>query len=228
MYSVGQYWNPKQAELKQMLKEGKIEEVKTILYELHSFVHSANVYEGQYYSYLDEILEGLSDKAFRIMPSMGDNTIIWNLWHITRIEDITANILIAKGEQVLDDNWLVRLNTSVKDTGNAMSGEEINSFSCDINTDELINYRNAVGARTKQIIANLKQEDLKRRFSQKHKNKILSEGGVVEHPQSIWLLDFWSKKNVAGILMMPITRHQIAHLNDCKKLKAKCSKLVLL
>ncbi len=227
MYSVGQYWNPRQAALKQMLKEGNIEEAKTILYELHAFVHSTKVYGGQYYSYLDEILEDLSDKAFRIIPSVGDNTIIWNLWHITRIEDITANILIANGEQVLDDNWLASLNTSVKDTGNAMSSDEILNFSSDINIDGLRNYRNAVGARTKQIIENMNKEDLKRRFSQKHKNKILNEGGVVEHPQSIWLLDFWSKKNVAGILMMPITRHQIVHLNDCKKLKGKCNKVVL-
>jgi hypothetical protein len=45
--------------------------------------------------------------------------------------------------------------------------------------------------------------------------------GVTEHKDSVWLLDFWGKKTVAGILLMPITRHQIVHLNDCIKLKER-------
>jgi hypothetical protein len=49
--------------------------------------------------------------------------------------------------------------------------------------------------------------------------RILDEGGVTGHKDSLWLLDFWGKKTVAGILLMPITRHQILHLNDSMKLK---------
>ncbi|EQE04021.1 hypothetical protein [Clostridioides difficile] len=36
---------------------------------------------------------------------------------------------------------------------------------------------------------------------------------------SIWLLDFWGNKDIAGILLMPPTRHVILHLNDCCKWK---------
>jgi hypothetical protein len=35
------------------------------------------------------------------------------------------------------------------------------------------------------------------------------------------LLDFWGKKNVARIIMMPITRHQIVRVNDSLKLRIK-------
>ena len=55
-------------------------------------------------------------------------------------------------------------------------------------------------------------------------NRILSEGGVLDVEDSSWLLDFWGKKNVAGIIQMPITRHQVVHINDSLKLKEKCKK----
>ncbi|MBB6214069.1 hypothetical protein HNQ80_000138 [Anaerosolibacter carboniphilus] len=197
MISVSQYWNPKQALLKQALKEGQIEEAKTLLHTLHSAVHSSEIYETQDSSYMDEIWEDLNEKAFRTMPSIKDVTIAWNIWHITRIEDITANLLIADTEQILNDEWLEKLNTLVKDTGNAMSDEEIISFSNEINLKELQNYRNSVGVRTKEIIENLNQEDLKRKFRQAQISRILTDGGVTEHPKSIWLLDFWRKKTVA-------------------------------
>lgn len=41
------------------------------------------------------------------------------------------------------------------------------------------------------------------------------------------LLDFWARKNVAGILQMPITRDQILHINDWLKLKVKCMKRLI-
>jgi hypothetical protein len=225
MFNVGQNWNPQQALLKQTLKEDKIEETKILLYKLHSIVHSSKTYRSKCLSYLDEIWENMSEKDFRTMPSIDDVTIVWNIWHITRIEDITANILIANTSQILDDKWLKKLNTTIKDTGNAMTDQEIISFSNEINVGELRNYRDSVGNRTKQIIENLKQEDLKHKFKQTLVKRILTQGGVTEHPESIWLLDFWGKKTVAGILLMPITRHQIVHLNDCSKLKSKCRKL---
>lgn len=223
MFNVGQFWNPKQALLKQALKEGRLVDAKTLLFELHSTVHSSEVYERREPSYFDEIWEGLTEKTFCSMPSIKDVTIAWNVWHITRIEDISANILIADINQILAEKWMSKLNTMVKDTGNAMSDEEIIAFSNEINFNELRNYRNAVGTRTKQMIQNLKQEDLKRKIKQVQLNRVVEEGAILEHPDSIWLLDFWGKKTVSGLLLMPITRHQIVHLNDCKKLKSKCS-----
>jgi len=50
-----------------------------------------------------------------------DDTIAWNIWHMTRIEDITANMLIMDSSQILDDEWLEKMSIQVKDTGNAMT-----------------------------------------------------------------------------------------------------------
>ena len=51
--------------------------------------------------------------------------------------------------------------------------------------------------------------------------KIKQNGGVIDNPKSIWLLDFWGRKNILGLINMPITRHQIVHLNDCFKIKQR-------
>jgi hypothetical protein len=86
-------------------------------------------------------------------------------------------------------------------------------------------YRDTVGRSTKEIIENLKPEDIKRKADPVYINRILTEGGVTRQPDSIWLLDFWGRKNVAGIFQMPITRHQIVHLNDCRRLIDACGRL---
>jgi hypothetical protein len=186
---------------------------------MHSLVHSSEVYQREKTSYMDEIWESLEDMAFRTMPTVKDDTVAWDIWHITRIEDLTSNLLIRNQEQVLNAEWLTLLNVSVKDTGNAMSDEEILDFSNKVNREGLYQYRNAVGRRTREIIESLKPEDMKRKVSKDGLERIQTEGGVTNHPDSVWLLDFWGRKNVAGIIQMPITRHQIVHLNDCRRLK---------
>jgi hypothetical protein len=159
------------------------------------------------------------------MPSAKGVTIAWNIWHITRIEDITANILICNGKQVLNGTWLKKLKIAVRDTCNAMTKDEILNLSHSLKMDALHAYRNAVGSRTREIIGGLKAADLKRKMNPESLQCILAEGGITEHKDSVWLLDFWGKKNVAGILLMPITRHQIVHLNDSMSLKQKIERL---
>lgn len=222
MFQVGIDWNPRQAQLKEFLtKPDRFQEAIKLCSELHSIVHTSAIAPGIESTLMDEVWEGLTEKAFTTMPTAKDVTIAWNIWHITRIEDITANILIGEEEQVLNDKWLERLGVRVTDTGNAMTDEEILSLSCRLNMGELRQYRDAVGLRTKQLIHNLTPSDLKRKVRGESISRILAEGGVTEQADSIWLLDFWGRKTVAGILLMPITRHQSGHLNDCLKLKKK-------
>lgn len=223
MFDVAKDWNPKQAYLKEIiLKPDKFEEAQGLLLEMHSSVHASSVYNKNGETYFDEIWRGLNDAAFRAMPTAKDATIAWDIWHITRIEDLTANILIANNKQVLDDGWLEKLNTSVRDTGNAMTDGEIISLSDSLSMDALYEYRCAVGERTRAIIETLRPPDMKRKFNPEQTARILAEGGVTTHKDSVWLLDFWGGKTVAGICLMPLTRHQIVHLNDCRKLKKKC------
>ncbi|MDP4145485.1 MAG: DinB family protein [Bacillota bacterium] len=226
MISVAKQWNPKQALLKSIIFEkDKFHEAMSLTIELHSMIHSSEMSGVEVKTFEDEIWDKLNENAISYMPTNEDVTIAWNIWHITRIEDITSNILIAGQDQVINsDNWIEKMNVKISDTGNAMKASEIMTFSESINVQQLRNYRIDVGRRTREIISGLKPEDLKEKIESPRLQRVLTEGGVLEVEDSIWLLDFWGKKNVAGILLMPITRHQVVHINDSLKLKEKYSK----
>lgn len=138
------------------------------------------------------------------------------------IKDIfDAQECIQGSKQVLNNEWLQRMNVSVQETGNAMSDTEIIDFSKKINTLELKNYRNAVGRQTIAVLKALVPDDIKRKPSQENLDRLISEGGLLEKKGSIWLQDFWGKKTIGGLILLPITRHQIMHLTDCVALKNK-------
>lgn len=94
-----------------------------------------------------------------------------------------------------------------------------------INMQELRKYRIAVGRKTREIIYSFQPTDLKRKFEPERLQRILDERAVLNVEGANWLIDFWGKKNVAGILLMPITRHQIVHINESMRLKKKCQSL---
>jgi hypothetical protein len=224
MFSVGAQWNPLQAQLRELLGDkDSFDQAMALLLRMHALLHAREVSGSREQTVMDMVWEGLTDDAFQTMPTPEDVTVAWNIWHVTRIEDLTANLLIADGDQVLGGDWQARLHTAVRDTGNAMTDPEILSFSNEVDRNVLKEYRNAVGARTREIITSLGPKDLARKFLKRQTDRIIEEGGLTSHPDSIWLRDFWGRKNVAGILLMPITRHQMGHLNDCLKLKVKCS-----
>ncbi len=224
MINVSKEWNLKQRLLKTLLNESyKFNDAIKLCLEMHSLVHSSEMSGINRSTYEDEIWNGLNEQIFRVQSNKG-TTIAWNIWHITRIEDITANILINNDSQVMNKDWLKKLNIQILDTGNAMNNAEIADFSNMLNMKELRQYRIEVGRKTQKIIKNLKNEDLKRKFNSKQLKRIIDEGGVLEVEGSKWLIDFWGKKNVSGILLMPITRHQIVHLNDSLKIKEKYNK----
>lgn len=222
MFTVSTDWNPKQSLLKELLlKKEYFTDSLNLIKDMHSLVHLSEMSDNPIITYADEVLHELTEVDYCIMPTDKDVTIAWNIWHITRIEDITMNLLVHDSNQVLDNAWLTKLHIDVRDTGNAMNDDEIIDLSNKIDKSALINYRNTVGKRTREILDQLTFSDLKRKVKKESLERILLEGGVTTQGDSIWLLDFWGNKTVAGIIQMPLTRHQIVHLNDCVKLRKK-------
>lgn len=208
-------------------KPDRLDEAKKLCLEMHSMLHASETSDAKMKTFEDEVWDELDDFSFRTMPTYRDATIAWNIWHMTRIEDITANILIANDMQVIiGDCWLAKMNVTVCDTGNAMTDEEMIAFSSTVDISELRNYRMAVGKKTREIINRLRANDLKRKMEPEQLQRILDEGAVLNAEGSKWLIDFWGRKTVSGILLMPITRHQIVHINDCLKLKEKCKRKI--
>lgn len=201
-------------------KKNFVEEALGLFSEIHAELHQS-VVSGTGKNEIDGLVSALAPQDYAVIPGGFDETIAWNLWHIARIEDLTMNILIDGGNQVFDEAWRRRTGAEITDTGNAMSVEEILSFSKAVVPDELLAYRRAVGVRTREIVARLGQDDMKRKVRAEDCKRILSEGGVTEQENSVWLLDYWGGKDVAGLLMMPPTRHEILHINSCFAIKAK-------
>lgn len=216
-------WNKHLKELREViLKKDKVEESKALAMMLHSMVHSSYVSGIDEKTFEDELLEDLEDETFRTSTNEKRRTIAYGLWHSSRIEDITMNLLVAGDEQVFNsENWKEKINTNIIDTGNALSSEEILEFSKNINIQELKNYRIAVGKKTRTIIGNLTNEDMKRKFDKEKLQRIIDEGAVLDVEASNWLIDFWGRKNVAGIILMPATRHNMVHINESLSAKRK-------
>ncbi|SHI16610.1 DinB superfamily protein [Sporobacter termitidis DSM 10068] len=211
-------WNERQARLREIIRKPEFyNEAQALFLSMHRAVHFSA--DGAAPTYMDTVWDGLAPADIAVMPTAKDVTIAWNIWHITRIEDLTVNILIDCANQLLNHSWLARLNTAVTDTGNAMTDDEIVDFSRNIDMEALKRYRLAVGENTQKVLQALSCDDMKRKVRPEGLEKIRGEGGVTAHPDSEWLLDFWGRKDVAGIILMPVTRHQIGHLNDSAALK---------
>ncbi len=216
-------WNDDIKELRKIiLKPDKIQESKSLALSLHSMVHLSIMSGIDKKTFEDELWEGLDENTFRTSQNQKGRTIAYGIWHCTRIEDITMNLLVAGDKQIFNrENWQEKINSNITDTGNAMTEDDIMEFSKNINMEELKNYRIEVGRRTRDIVENLSTEDMKRNFDKHRLQRILDERAVLDVKASNWLIDFWGRKNVAGIILMPMTRHQVIHINESLSAKKK-------
>lgn len=216
-------WNKDIKQLREIImKQDKIEESKYLSLSLHSMVHSSDMSGLLIKTFEDELWEGLDEHTFRTSTNEKGRTIAYGIWHSTRIEDITMNLLVSEDEQVFNlGNWKEKINSNIVDTGNAMTGEEILEFSRNINMQELKNYRIAVGRKSREIIKNLTNIDMKRKFETYRLQRVIDEGAVLDVEASNWLIDFWGRINVSGIILMPVTRHHVVHINESLSAKKK-------
>ncbi|MDF2843921.1 MAG: hypothetical protein K0R00_2347 [Herbinix sp.] len=216
-------WNNDIKHLREIIfSPDKLEESIQVALNLHSMVHLGVMSGTELKTFEDELWEGLNEDTVRTSINEKGRTIAYGIWHSTRIEDITMNLLVAGEEQVFNKgNWKDKINTTIIDTGNALSEKEILEFSKFLNIQELKNYRIEVGRRSRELIKQLTIRDMKRKFDKQRLQRILEEGAVLKEDASIWLIDFWGRKNVAGILLMPVTRHHVVHINESLSAKKK-------
>lgn len=103
----------------------------------------------------------LSREDFDAIPFINadgyhSKTIAYSLWHIFRIEDIVAHILVSETEQVFSAaNYRERINPPVITTGNELVKREIADFSKQLNLEELYSYIFEVKESTKKMLKSL-------------------------------------------------------------------------
>ncbi|WP_252187750.1 hypothetical protein [Anaeromonas frigoriresistens] len=120
-----QVWNSKQKKLREILKSKYFDEAINLCLEQHAMVHSSEMSQINKTTLEDELWEEIDEATFRTVTNNKGRTVAYGLWHSTRIEDITLNILIANEKQIIStNNWLEKIGSNICDTGNAMSREE--------------------------------------------------------------------------------------------------------
>jgi hypothetical protein len=186
----------------------------------HAMLHSAKMAQTGAWSFEDAILNDMSEEQIRRIPRNCEHSVAWTLWHIARIEDVTMNLLVAGSLQVLDqEDWLGKMNISLRDTGNEMDAQGMAALGAEIDVEAMRAYRVAVGRRTQEIVTPLQAQDLRQKVDPSRVQRVWDEGAVVEAASGI--VDYWSKRNVAGLLLMPATRHNLIHLNEALGLKQR-------
>jgi len=152
-------------------------------------------------------------------------TIAYSIYHVFRIEDIVCNVLMCNKKDILtSENYIIRMNTPIITTGNELKLDEISRFSEELNIDELYHYVYEVYAKTNYVLENLSFEDLKFKFNENDKKRVLSEKFVDTSAEAVWLVDYWCDSNVLHLLKMPFSRHWIMHFEAIDRIIKKIKK----
>jgi hypothetical protein len=119
----------------------------------HAAVHAQEV-SGRAFP-AQRVFSEPSDVQMRLRPGGGLNSLVWLLWHTARTEDAAVNLIVAGAEQVLDDEWVRRMNVPWRIIGTGMREDEVAELSARADIAAVRAYRSTVGIRTRQIVQSL-------------------------------------------------------------------------
>jgi hypothetical protein len=215
--------NPRQKALREALTKPELNDQAIPRFlTLHGILHAAEVAPEAPWSYEDRLLDGLSDDQFRIIPTGEEHSLTWIIWHLSRIEDLAMNLLVAKRDQVFTKgDWQGRMQSPIKHTGNGTSLELTTALSEAILIPELRAYRHAVGRATREVVQALSPREFNRKMAPAQLQRIIDEGGVAQ--EGLGVVEYWGGRTVAGLLLMPPTRHTIIHWNEARRIINKIS-----
>jgi hypothetical protein len=171
-------------------------------------------------SYADAVFDGMNEEDFRRIPPSAEHSPAWVLWHIARIEDATMNILVAGYDQVFNQHdWQKIIHSPIQESGNEIDREQVAAISAQVNIEALFAYRAAVGKSTRKIVQDLSLDSLNRKVAPGRIERMRSSGAVLEAADAI--IKYWSRRTIAGLLLMPATRHNLVHLNEIARIIKK-------
>ncbi len=146
-------------------------------------------YNPLYEFWLAGVWETVPDDLMRQRPHPHVNSIVWNMWHLTRVEDAGLNRFVTDRPQVLDDgDWNQRMNIPWRHNGAEMNFAEVDDLSQRIDLPALRAYSAAVQQRTREIVNQLDQTSLSTVMERDYLSKILFDEGLA-HPKAAGLLE---------------------------------------
>lgn len=114
----------------------------------------------------DEIrvaVHGLSPEDLTTAPAPGANTIAWLVWHLTRVQDHHVAELLDREQVWVEGDWAARfgLDPDPDNTGYGHTPAEVAAVQPD-SADALVEYYDAVAARTTALLRGLTDAELDR------------------------------------------------------------------
>jgi hypothetical protein len=209
-------WNRKQTMLRRLIEKHSADRrVVGLFLPQHAALHSVRIHPGGF-SFQDEALRGLSEDIWRIPLKGSGHSVVWNIWHITRIEDVTMNMLVAGGTQIFrSGGWREKIGVSLEEVGNDMPDRTLGILNRRADIRALMAYRLAVGRRTRQILRTIRMDSLWEPIEPERRAQLGSEGVI--RPAARWLIDYWCGRRKIDLLLMPPTRHGLVHWNEILK-----------
>lgn len=164
--------------------------------------------------FLAGMWKDISPDLMRRRPDPRVNSIVWNLWHILRVEDAGLNRFIVDRPQVLDEGqWLPRLNIPWRHQGTEMTFPEVDDLSQRIDVQALQDYSLAVQARTREIVHQLDPKDLDAVMEVDRLRVILLDEGLA-HPNAPGLVENYAGWNKGRCLMSFGLTHPFQHVGE--------------
>ncbi len=188
-------------------------------------------FRGELFEQIAYIVNGFPKEAFCRMPfadakGYQSKTLAYSIWHIFRIEDIVAHSLIQGDQQIFfAENYPDRIGTHRITTGNELQGEQITDFSAELDVSVLYEYAKKVMQSTNELLRSLEASDLRRKFDETDRERLANTECVSTQEEAVWLIDYWCKKSVLGLIKMPFSRHWIVHIEAMQRIKNKLCKL---
>lgn len=195
-------------------KENTFKEGINRFLQLHLQFYKAEMSGRKDPTFEDLLWTDLNETILRKAVNEKGRTIVYGLWHASRIEDITMNMLVMKGDQIYDKKFKKEINAGIDHTGNSLSADNILKMSSRVNIKALERYRMEVGIQSRKIIKSLQFTEIKHKIRKEDIERVRGAGAVDDVPSANWLLTFWGNKTVEGILFMPASRHQVIHLKE--------------
>lgn len=168
-------------------------------------------YHAVHGGFVDDLFAGLDDAQVRARPH-GLNSVVWLVWHATRVEDAAVNRFVADRPQVLtEEGWLGRLEVARCDVGSGMASLEVDALSADIDTAALRGYARAVADRTRSVAGSLTPTAWEEIVPEARVRRIVADE-VLLVDAGRWVEDFWARGHARGwYLLQTALLHPYAH-----------------
>jgi DinB family protein len=168
-------------------------------------------YEAIHGGFVDELFAGLTDAQARARPH-GLNSVVWLVWHATRVEDAAVSRFVGDRPQVLTEgDWRHRLGVDRRDVGSGMIGTEVESLSARIDTMALRGYARDVAERTGSVTASLAPAAWAEIVSPDRIRGVVAEEELLGEAGR-WVEEFWARGHSRGwYLLQTALLHPYGH-----------------